>query len=867
MNTFDLKQLSAITRSKLSAEVRELTDRGPHAGSPRGVAEAGAELTALQYVLGGSSFAQHLLPRSLIFMLHRMYDANVETLNGQLRRLTSMCAQFVKLYGDGPVSVLRAPARINILGEHVDYVSYLPTASLPFGSREHDMLMLYRGSATDRVRGASTLKEYPPFSFTFTEGPLLGTSGNAESDWLSYLYEHPACAPHWSNYVKGAAYFARIKCGAQAQRGFDFVIDSGIPAGGGASSSSALVVLASAAVRDVNKLEYAPMGLARDAAKAEWYVGTRGGAMDHITISLAKRDHAVLISYLDQQARYVALPGRQFRWITFFSQAADKGRDVMIEYNERAAVSRIVLPALVEGWKTKQPERYTKWLSAIRSLEIGATGALDEIETLLQELPRTLTLTEIGRDYPEAFAACARSFPILVAERAERPLQVRKRALHHAGEVRRVTKAEEILESLPGARNGQHVGERIDAVMREVGRLLDQSHESLRDLYGVSTSEVERLVEIIRADPNVYGARLMGGGFGGNVLALTHEQNVSTLIEAVQAKYYEPQNRQGVREGSVMISTPGDGLASIGIESVWREALEQFNSLGQDAAKHRARMIALLDCMTLDNGQDEVWPVIVAAGKGTRTRATGLDVPKPLALVLGMPAILHVLRNIRSALGTTRPPIVIVSPNTEAKIRDGLVGEEVTFVVQPEALGTGDAVLYAHKEMHDFRGRALVIWGTQPVIRSETMQRTLKLAHLFDDYEMILPTVLKEEPYAPLLRDDRGRVRSCRETHLESAPCPEFGESNIGLFLLKSEAMFGALLELKRRHWNQAEWRYQRPGGELGFPNELINYFAEGENGVFACPIADSREEQGIKTLEDIAHCERFISELAQEQL
>ena len=322
MNTFDLKQLSAITQTKLSAELRDLT-------------EAGAELTALKYVVG-SRFAQPLLPRSFIFLLYRLYGANIETLNGQLRRLTSMCAQFVKLFGDGPVSVLRVPARINILGEHVDYVSYLPTASLPFGSREHDMLMLYRGSATDRVRGASTLNEYPPFSFTFSEGPSLGTKGNDEADWLSYLYEHPAHAPHWSNYVKGAVFFTRNNCGAQALRGFDFVVDSSIPAGGGASSSSALVVLASAAVRDVNKLSYAPMGLAREAAKAEWYVGTRGGEMDHITMCLAKRDHAVLISYLDQQTRQVALPGRQFRWVTFFSKAADKGRDVMIEYNERA---------------------------------------------------------------------------------------------------------------------------------------------------------------------------------------------------------------------------------------------------------------------------------------------------------------------------------------------------------------------------------------------------------------------------------------------------------------------------------------------------------------------------------------------------
>ncbi|HAF14880.1 MAG TPA: hypothetical protein DCK99_14540 [Blastocatellia bacterium] len=851
LNTFDLKQLSAITPSKLSAEVRELT-------------EAGAELTALEYVLGGSSFAQHLLPRSLIFLLHRMYGANIETLNGQLRRLTSMCAQFVKLYGDGPVSVLRAPARINILGEHVDYVSYLPTASLPFGSREHDMLMLYRGSAIDRVRGASALKEYPPFSFTLTEGPPLGTSGNAESDWLSYLYEHPAYAPDWSNYVKGAAFFARIKCGAQVRRGFDFVVDSGIPAGGGASSSSALVVLASAAVRDVNKLSYAPMGLARDAAKAEWYVGTRGGAMDHITICLAKRDHAILIAYLDQQARHVALPGQQFRWITFFSQAADKGRDVMIEYNERAAVSRIVLPAVIEGWKTKKPELYTEWLSAIRSLEIGATGALDEIEILLQELPRTLTLAEIGRDYPEAFAACARSFPILVAERAEHQLQVRSRALHHIGEVRRVKTAAQVLENLSRPHNSRDVEQEVDAAMRLLGTLLDQSHASLRDLYEVSTPDVERLIEIIRTSPGVYGAHLMGGGFGGNVLALITHENVESLIERVQAEYYEPQNRQGISEGSVMISTPGDGLAPMNVEFVWREAIEDFNSSGQEATKYRAGVNALLDITSPDELREEVWPVIVAAGKGTRSLASGLAIPKPLAAVLGTPAILHVLRNVRTAFGQTRRPIVIVSPETEAQIR-ALITEDVTFVVQPEALGTGDAVLCAHEQMQGFQGRALVVWGTQPVIRPETMRRTLKLSALFAAYEMVLPTAHMHRPYAPLLRDDRGRVQSARETHLEQADRLHFGESNIGMFILKSEAMFKALIELNQRHWNETERRYERHGGELGFPNELINYFAARENGVFACPIADSREEQGIKTLEDIAHCERFISELATQ--
>jgi bifunctional N-acetylglucosamine-1-phosphate-uridyltransferase/glucosamine-1-phosphate-acetyltransferase GlmU-like protein len=364
---------------------------------------------------------------------------------------------------------------------------------------------------------------------------------------------------------------------------------------------------------------------------------------------------------------------------------------------------------------------------------------------------------------------------------------------------------------------------------------------------------------------------LMGGGFGGNVLALTNEENLAALIERVQEGYYQPQNRQGVSEGSVMISTTGDGLAMIDVESVWREVVEEFNVLDHQWRNNRARVNALLDILTVDSVTvdrtlDDVWPVIVAAGKGTRMRATGFGIPKPLAAVLGTPSIIHVLHNVRSAFGTTRPPIVIVSPETEAKIRESLAGEEVTFVIQPEALGTGDAVLSARQEMLGFPGRALVIWSTQPVVRPETMRRTLKLATLFQDYEMVLPTVHQERPYAPLLRDELGRVQSARETHLEQTARPDVGESNIGMFLVKSESMFNALGDLHRIHWNEVEQCYQRQGGELGFPNEMINYFAARDAGVFACPIADSREEQGIKRLEDVARCEQFISALAQEK-
>jgi galactokinase len=787
--------------------------------------------------------------RGLVESLRLAYGPGRSTVEGRLRTIASLAERFLGLYGDGPVALLRAPARINVLGEHVDYVSYLPTASLTFGSREHEMLMLYRPAPGGRVRGASTAEGYPPFDFSLADAPPAA-EGAAEAAWLEYLFGSAAPAPHWGNYVKGAVYFARLKYGARVAAGFDFAVDSGMPPSGGASSSSALVVLASAAAREANRIGYAPAELAADASRAEWYVGTRGGTMDHITICLAEGGRALLISYGEGRTRAVPLPGSGLRWVTFFSHAADKGREVMLEYNERAAVSRILIPAALEALRRDRPGVAAAWDGALAQLVAGSAGAFEALATSIAELPEELSLEDCARRYPAAYAECERAFPALVADRRGAPLKMRARALHHLGEVRRVGVAARALET------------NAEDAARVLGGLLDESHASLRDLYGVSTPEVERLVAAARSAPGVLGARLMGGGFGGNVLALAEADAVAALVDRVQAEYYASRGRDGLAEGSVMISTPGEGLSRLGPREAWRQELERFNALGPGASGRRAAVAAALDRLPIDVRPDDVWPVVVAAGKGSRARETGLDVPKPLAPVSGVPAIVRVLRNLAEAVGGARPPIVIVSPDTERAIRGALSGANVTFVVQPDALGTGDAVLCARDLMQGFAGRALVVWGTQPALRPVTMRRTLKLAALFDEYDLVLPTALKEHPYAPLERGERGRVLASRETHLEKAELPAFGETNVGLFAPRCSAMFEALVDLHRRHWNASEGRYDKPGGELGFPNEVINHLAGRPAGVFACPVADPREGQGIKELDDVARCERIIAEL-----
>ncbi|MEP7340303.1 MAG: galactokinase family protein, partial [Acidobacteriota bacterium] len=322
-------------------------------------------------------------------------------------RIEGLLRRFRQLYGDGGVNVLRAPARINILGEHVDYVSYLPTASLAFGSREYGMLMLFRPSGEGKVRGASMHGPFAPFEFLLNE---TAPHKDGEESWEEFVFNRPIPPPHWSNYVKGAVSFAQWKH-RTLTRGFDFLIDSTIPPNSGASSSSALVVLAGAAIRQVNQIEFSLAELAQDSAQAEWFLGTRGGALDHTAICLAKQGCAVHLSYADNRAELVPLLGEPFRWVTFFSHPADKGREVMLEYNERAAVSRLLIPALLE-----------------------TAGMVDA-------LPLTITLAEVAQRYPATFAKCQQIFPALAGERFFHPLKLRDRALHHAGEVKRVAQA------------------------------------------------------------------------------------------------------------------------------------------------------------------------------------------------------------------------------------------------------------------------------------------------------------------------------------------------------------------------------------------------------------------------------------------
>jgi galactokinase len=93
----------------------------------------------------------------------------------------------------------------------------------------------------------------------------------------------------------------------------------------------------------------------------------------------------------------------------------------------------------------------------------------------------------------------------------------------------------------------------------EVGRLMLQSHASLRDDYEVSTEELDLLVDEASKVRGVYGARMTGAGFGGCIVALAQPRSVDSLTERLMKCYPE----QFGKDPQVYVTTATAGVGVI----------------------------------------------------------------------------------------------------------------------------------------------------------------------------------------------------------------------------------------------------------------------------------------------------------------
>ena len=73
--------------------------------------------------------------------------------------------------------------------------------------------------------------------------------------------------------------------------------------------------------------------------------------------------------------------------------------------------------------------------------------------------------------------------------------------------------------------------------LESFGKRMFETHAGLRDLYEVSCPELDHLIDLVAGNPNVLGARMMGGGFGGCTINLVKKHAVDDLIKHVSDGY------------------------------------------------------------------------------------------------------------------------------------------------------------------------------------------------------------------------------------------------------------------------------------------------------------------------------------------
>jgi galactokinase len=275
--------------------------------------------------------------------------------------------------------------------------------------------------------------------------------------------------------------------------GLDLAIAGDVPQGAGLSSSAALELAVAGAFRDAFDLQIDDVALAQLCQRAEnEYVGVQCGIMDQFASALSRRDHALLIDCRSLAHETVPL------------HLADAGLTIVVA---NSAVRRELIASSYN-------DRRRECESAVTELR--------------QRLDR-LDLTSL-RDVSAADL-----------ERTEIDIISMKRARHVVTEIGRVVAA-------------------VDALKRDgfeaAGRLMAESHISLRDDYEVSSRELDLLVGLANAQDYVLGARLTGAGFGGCTVNLVRAAAVETFARDVIAPY---RDRTGL-PAVVYVTTPQDGL-------------------------------------------------------------------------------------------------------------------------------------------------------------------------------------------------------------------------------------------------------------------------------------------------------------------
>lgn len=232
----------------------------------------------------------------------------------------------------------------------------------------------------------------------------------------------------------------------------------------------------------------------------------------------------------------------------------------------------------------------------------------------------------------------------------------------------------------------------------------------------------------------------------------------------------------------------------------------------------------------------ELSVVVLAAGLGKRMKSS---VPKVLHEALGKPMLQHTI----DAVKKLRPAktVVVIGNGAEA-VKERIKEDGLTFVLQKQLLGTGDALLTAKKEIK--KGTVLVLNGDCPLITTQTLKKLLN-AHRRGRNVLSFLSFVDDSMsgYGRVFRDEKGRVTGIVEDkHAAREEKKKFTELNGGVYVMEAEI----LNHLGRIKKNRASGEY--------YLTDIVDIVARSGDSLnaFQCPREEIRGVNSRKELYEV---------------
>lgn len=358
---------------------------------------------------------------------------------------TEIQQKFRSLFSKDPL-IIRAPGRINLIGEHIDY---------------NDGFVM--PAAIDK-------KAVFAIAFSPDEKCLIHSVIYNQTIELTLDNIEKVEQPVWANYLLGVL-FQFIERGYEI-RPFNCVFGGDIPMGAGLSSSAAIESGFGFALNELHSIGLPRMEIVKIAQWAEHnFAGVKCGIMDQYASVMGKDEHVMLLDCRSLTHQYLPIKLDEFSIILCDTRV--KHSLVDSEYNTRRT-----------------------------ECEIG-------VKILKQHYKEVKSLRDVSLD-------------MLLSHKDEFEESVFNRCLYVVEEIERVQKAGRDLE-------------RGD--LRAFGKKMFETHEGLSKKYGVSCDELDFFVEEAKKFPEVVGARMMGGGFGGCTINIIKKEFVDSFADHLATAY------------------------------------------------------------------------------------------------------------------------------------------------------------------------------------------------------------------------------------------------------------------------------------------------------------------------------------------